>query len=495
MSVDAISANNIKMLENRLSNFPLNRQSVMNGPLSVSNPLKWQAAYAMLSYNTSTSAWSYVFYNEDFGPVHINGYDTPLEKEYGFQTGYNTDHGFWGAYVESGVGIPVTQGQASSNSNLYQINGTSAGGEFGFSGLSFWSNSKHPTSPGRGLSSHDTVVDLNAYVITSSHKNKRIAYTLKAGILRAVDRFLGVAHISLLGTLKQDLSAIVGGTTYGNMDYNSNTKKLVCLQYISDSAGTASYKLHVWDGIDFDINQSPAAAFADSNVAYNGGVNINVPNFTISDQEKYNAHPVITDTGTVYFTIKYTSDSFKLYSIPVNTVLFNTVATLVQSLTTTTSYSLANSIGYQAKHSGSRDGSTVALYTQYYCVHSGVKLFLINRISGLTMFYSVDDTGYGFMVLPHKDNGWAVYYAGNAYASNFQGGYIVKIFSPSTDNQWQTVNNGNVYLPYFPMPNTTNYPGLWQVADYFALQTERINPLTGKFKGFKNLFPTSLTGV
>jgi len=482
--MDALTANAITDAANRSDKYLANRVPPVNGPFSHHAPIAWQAAYAMLSHNTSTSFWGYVFFNEDLGPIHRDG-ATGLNGNEGYNSSPSATSTFYSENINSQVFGGTTNSPPSSSGGKL-INGTNSGGEFGFAGGELWHNAQHITLPGRIEGGYDAIKNLNAYGITSSHKNKRVKYVLKDGMFRAVDRMLGVVDINVKDTVTKDLSAIIGTGHIGAMDYNAYLKTLVCFKKVSYDSGSSSavFDLHIWEGIDFDKNQSPTAAFNDSLTTHRVKT-VTIPAYVVDDAESYNnAHPVITNDGTIYVAIKYTHTAFKLYKVALAGTTTLT-ATMTQSWALTTCYSLTTDLQYGAKSFESRDGTTVALYTNYYYYHCGIRLVVINR-EGVSSnndaytSYSADDTGYGYQVLPYKDNGWMVYYCGNGYGGNYNGSSIYKLYKPDSGNKWKQVNTSSIYLPYFTGPNTTNYPGMTHVADYHLLKPTHVNVLTGK---------------
>ena len=81
------------------------------------------------------------------------------------------------------------------------------------------------------------------------------------------------------------------------------------------------------------------------------------------------------------------------------------------------------------------------------------------------------DSSYGVIPVPYGDSGFATYWASNCYASNYVGGYITGAVERDGDNDLVQMASA-MYLPYFPGPNTTNYPGFTQVVDYSLLTNQ-----------------------
>lgn len=427
-----------------------------------------QVYYAMISYNTTQGTGGFAFYDEEFRLIgspqrpgdsitYGGSLSVPPIVYLGSDTNVN--------YGQIFTGATSTGARTGSTTTGGYISAINACGDFGNARVSVYSDGTYE-SPVHMSNNSDNKHYLNAYSIDSDHLNKRNVYLLTGGLIRCVDRLNASYNYAKIGTTDYTVSGL-DITMQGSATYNRSRKEMVILSYAS--AG-GNFNVITFTNLDFDLYESPSAAFAaatrtNSTVALTSSWSVN------NNESYYNLKPVLCNNGLVYVSVMFTSTAQRLYSFTRSGTSAVT-GTLVDSNTLTTSYGFDQGFQYGQRVNDSRDGTSVAIFCPYYYYGSGCSTFFINRSTANYTKYLNTTTGDAIQVLPYRDNGWVLFFAGNGYASNYTGNYIVATYLPSTS---ATAGSGftqvgtTKYFPAHPYPNTTNYPGLTQVVDYDLL--------------------------
>lgn len=431
-----------------------------------------RACYGVLSYNTSQGNGGVIYLDKFFHVVKafngINNYiEQPQDHTYasGSNTGQNYSQLFYGA--ASTASYPSSSGSAS------YINATPASGEFGNIGVDVFSNSTAVGAGNRSSNHVNNKHQLNQAYINSDHSNQRLVYILYNGMIRAVDRVDGDFNYDAVGTSALTITG-VNVTMRGSASYSLARKELVIFTYVSSGV----FDVMIFKGVDFDKYPSPHQALESGKYTL-VTKRITLPSFTVANNESnYHPIPVLCDNGNIYLPVMFTSSSLSLYLVSRDVATDALTPSLVTTRVLTTSYGADQSYQYGQRAIQSRDGKAVVCFCTYYYYGAGIQSFVIDRKKSKylsTNVFAASDSNYGYSVVPYGDDGFAAYYCGNGYASNYTGAYVSGVVSRNgADELFQA--SSTIYLPLFPYPNTTNYPALTQVSDYTLLNNQSVKP-------------------
>lgn len=432
-----------------------------------------RACYAMLSYNTSQSSGGAVFFDKHFQPVRaMAGNPGSTSNASSLGNFHYAAAGDGQSYSGLFSGAASTSGQASSSASGNMINSTNAAGEFGNTAIDAFSNSSLAPSTSRNID-RSVKGTLNATFVSSDHADRSIVYLLNGTTFRAVSRIDGDPSYDYFNTSAYSIPGVVT-SMFGSASYNATRKELVVLSY---AGAGGSYTLSTFQGIDFDKNPSPAVAFADPAVVRTDKAVV-LPNWAGADGESlYSVKPILVDDGSVFITAFTPAASFRLYKISRLADLSVLSTTLIAQKSVTTSYGRDQGVAYGQRQIQARDGGAVMCFAQYYYYGAGMVSFVIDKRRSTylsTTALESADTAAGYHPIPYGDSGFASYYCGNAYAGNPAGSYVSGCVERAGAAGVLTQVGGNFLLPYFPSPNTTNYPGLTQVTDYSMLDNQAL---------------------
>lgn len=427
-----------------------------------------RACYALMSYNTSQATGGAMFFDKFFHPVR------PFSRTDEITNGQSGN----GQYSASGAsqnnsglfnGVNPTQSYPANSVSSNFLNSTNSAGEFGNAMMDPFSNSTLVAAYSRNNSTNSKMY-MNASFINSDHIDQRYAYLLYNGTIMAVDRIDGGIEYSAIGTNAFTITGL-NANMLGAASYNDVRKELVVMNY----KASGIFDLIVYQGVDFNSSKSPAR-FMSNPAITKTTVQVTLPSWPKNNNEsQYRPLPVLCDNGDIFVTVMFTSNSLALYKLTKGAGLSFT-PTLVASRTLTTSYGLENGFQYGQRSIQSRDGGAVLNFCQYYYYGSGIASFIIDKRKSscnTTLGFNTSDSNYGHQPIPFGDDGFSCYYAGNAYAGSHSGSYLTGFFNRDGDGIMVKTGN-NMYLPYFPYPNTTNYPGLTQVVDYSLLNNQSL---------------------
>lgn len=430
-----------------------------------------RASYAMVSYNTSQGSAGFYLYDEDFRPAV--GYGDPGN----FATAFPTS----GIYLSSAAMLNYqsiwnnwqgTQSTPSSNSTSNYVGATPNCGEFGHASVDIYSDGTFSSSQRNGSQGWPEKHWLNLSAIDSDHSDKRNVYVLSGGTIRCVDRLYGNWSYPKTGTSAYTVTSL-NTSMYGSASYHSGRKEMVILSF---SSSNGAFNVITFQNLDLNTYPDPAVAFARPEVVrVNSTVSMSTNWQNNNDESYYNLKPVVTDNGTVFVTVMFTQNSFRLYQFT-RSGTSPVTATNPASLTLTTSYGIEQGAPYYGQRRiTSRDGSTVAQFCTYYYYGSGLACFMINKRGNTYATYNNSNSSLAISVVPYKDSGWVFYYCGNFYAGNWSGGYIMAWYQTNSSGGF-TQTGTTYYMPGAPYPNTTNYPMLTAVTDYDLLLPNLYGP-------------------
>lgn len=430
-----------------------------------------RACYAMVSNNTSQATGGLVFYDKYFQQVRAS---TRIDSSASLNTGNIQYGGNGDAQTQASMfsSVAATQTQTSSNSTANYLNGTNVAGEFGNALIDAFSN-----STGNPVTNRHTTWNnkhyLNRGFMDSDHNDQSIAYTLQSGVLRAISRIWGNYQYDKPGTIGYTLTDI-NTAMYGSLSYNNVRKELIGLRY-NNSGG--AFQLVIWKNVDFDRFPSPDEAMTRPEVVKISKAIASMPSWSVNNNESYyNVKPVLCDNGDIYLVVMFTSSSLTLYKITRDDADTPTV-TLVSNRSLTTSYGAdQDPVGLGTRKMQSRDGGAVCIFCPYYYYGTGLAAWIIDKRKSTYNNNSLavdSNSSNGVQPIPYGDSGFAFYYAGNVCAGNYSGGYIKGgLERDRLGNLVQVFPQ--LYLPYFTLPNTTNYPGFTQVVDYSMITNQTI---------------------
>jgi hypothetical protein len=432
-----------------------------------------RASYAMMSWNTSNGVGGFFLYDEDFRPVVMNGFPGTYTQNFPSPAIYlgSGDNNMSYNSLWSSTGFSTTSGVPSSNSGYY-LSGTNVVGEFGNASVDIYSDGTFSRCNRNGTDGWPEKFYLNLCAIDSDHSNKRNVYVLRNGEIRCVDRLYGGWAYPQVNTSAYTVSSL-NGSMRGSAAYHAGRKEMVILSYAS--AG-GNFNVITFQNLDLNTYPDPAVAFARPEVVrVNSTVSLATNWNTNNSESYYNLKPVITDNGTIFVTVMFTSNAFRLYQFT-RSGTSPVTATNPSSQSLTTSYGIEQGEPYYGQRRiTSRDGTTVAQFCVYYYYGSGITCYMIDKRGNTYTPYQYSDSSYGTQIVPYKDSDWAFYYAGNYYSSNWSGGYILNTYRRASAGGFVAAG-GTQYFPGAPGPNTTNYPGLTAVTDYDLLMPNLYGP-------------------
>ena len=432
------------------------------------------AHYVLQTRNTSTAGYGFTFYDQDFGSVAWGGtaysstdYQTVSHWQNFQSSTFTQESNLWPSYNGS-------QNSISSNSGRY-LNSLQHSQWGGSPNVRLYSNGSVGT---RTDNNPDYIIQEMKAVFNSDHSNRSIAYQISGAKIKAVSNegFASSNNSVQFPNTKEWSVPGMNNSLRGTASYNKSLKKLFVIR--SWSSTNATY--NCYSNVDFDKYPSPYDAMEDSSVTVVTGL-MQVPNMGTSYAEStYSFVPVLCDDGTLWGVTMYPHNGLQLWgrtSVPTADGDFSPA--YVGQLNITTSYGAEQGYQYGRTMMETRDRTGVLVACPYYYYGAGCMAFCLPKSGSSTNHaYSQvteSDTTYGYHPLPWRDSGFCFYYAGNGYSNNYNGAYVTYFMSQSANvpaGGFNTTGNNStkrIYLPYWGLPNTTNYPGLTKVTDYDML--------------------------
>jgi len=434
------------------------------------------AKYVMGSNNSSNSAYELMFYDQDFN-VMLPSYQNYNSMEYktispGVRLG-DSSHAYhqslnWQSWSR-------TQDYPSSNSGWY-FNSTIQ------SGLTFgpgWADVFADGSWGNNSTSYNYKKLLSNYFINSDHTDSSKIYVYYNAKVCCYNRSMANVYSPTATNCRSWTPPTAGGQSaqnlYGMSSYNNTRKEFIGIFY---SFNNHNWRVWHYKGIDFDTYPSPHDAFNNATTATWFDLALNSNPSGSNNETLENIHPVLCDDGTCHLVIMDPSYNLKRYTFTVPTDGTDLTssgggtavsATLQVNLGLSTSYGINQGSTYGSQQMESGDRKSVAVFCPYYYYHSGMKAFCLSKESTSKTVANISrqDSSEGCQIFPYRDDGFAVWRSSNVYASNPQGSYVQHFVN--RDSGGMVVDNtARKYLPMFPSPNTTNYPALCAVNDYWC---------------------------
>ena len=419
-----------------------------------------RASYAMISYNTSSNQGGYALFDSTWGnPVN-----------YGEANNYNS-YGASDLVYVSGGGVHTrfvtmfpnaigTENSPSSNGTSQYINGINACGEVGNAMLDVFSDGTW-TNPMRDSNTWANKHFINIETINSDHVDRRNVYLLSSGRLRCIDRIYGSYNYPKPNTQDFTISGLDVNMS-GSASYNFSRKELTILNF---NGANGNYQVITYQNVDFNKYPNPAVALARPEVVrVNSTVSLGSLWNSNNNESYYNLKPIVTNNGTVYVTVMFTSNSFTLYSF-IRSGTSASTGSYITGLSLTTSYGREQSYPhYGQRQITSRDGTSVCTFCPYYYYGSGGAFYIIDKINNNYTSWVNSASSIAVQPMPYGDSGWTFVHAGNAYASNYTGGYVERTYMRSGSSIIQV--GSTRYFGKFTAPNTTNYPGYTQTVDF-----------------------------
>ncbi len=431
-----------------------------------------RACYALVSGNQSTTfAGGLVYYDKYFNPV-------VADRSQEATAGLGAANGNIQQLLASGdaqqwqsILCNMTDTSVVPNSSALQYNAAQCfnSGEFGNALVDPFSNSTATGIYGR-YGSGTVKQLLNAAFVNSDHSNKAIVYTLSGGAFNANARVDGVINYSYIGTQPYTIPG-VNTSMLGSASYDAATNTLVILSY---TAAAGQFNLITYQGLNLNAFPSPALAFTQPGIVITTKAIVFTPSWSVSDAESaYQIKPILCDNGSVYVSVMFTSVGLALYLITGGTTV-PVVTYIGLKALSSQAYGAGQGASYGQRQLQSRDGGAVISYCTYYYYGAGVVTWVIDKRNSTYTVSTVLDyanTSQGANILPYGDSGFAMYICGNTYATNYVG-TVQAAMERNGVGGLLGQRKGNFYLPYFPQPNTTNYPAMTQVTDYAMLDDE-----------------------
>ena len=425
-----------------------------------------RASYLMIGYQSS--GYQVVYYDQDFNalmPVYstynASNFNSHVFTPY-FRQGNSTyqtmsSMGFGG--MQGTNSYPSSSGGIYASSSMFNSNNGCSWGDF-------YSDGSYGSSYG---SNGYTTKQISAkYYFTSDHKNRSIKYGMFSGRMfaRHVNwpDFYAPAYSGLKDYYPTGGMAI-HGSMQGTAAYNNTLKEM----HICYGNSSNVYQIRKFTNWDFDEYPCPHTAAANATHAFD--YTITNPGWNVNNNEsKFNSKMLLRDDGQLHMYTFFTSSRFENFYWTNPTSAGNINTTQGGNASNTTSYGIDNGQQYGQHIVSSRDGRNYVFCSVYYYYSAGANFMysgMGETLNGPSHTKQHHDSNYGYIILPWRDDGFATYYAGNGYASNYSGVYLFNFTGVGgTTGKLEQYANASKYLPYFHGANTTSYPGIAAVNDY-----------------------------
>jgi hypothetical protein len=433
-----------------------------------------RASYALCSRQTGSGDYSYAFYDAEFNQLTRPDAD----NYYGHATSRNSYDGSYENVEQFMYNIGETQTQASSNGTSNRCNATNQMGEYGNSMFNVSERGKGNGYFTRWRTTSTSNIGRQRHAwVNSDHSNKNKVIMFDSGYLESATRWnpfttgtFGVypgserktdtvfANNGTLGATTSDMT-----TGLGNASYNQVRKELIIAVNKSDENN--KFYINIFKNIDFDATDCDVTLVPSTP---DNQFIVTLGNWQTSNTEsRHNINVILTDNGQIYISVMHPSSQFNLHRI---TRASGDASGTVEDLQTqglTTSYGRPNGEEYGQNAKQTRNGNMVYVWCPYYYYGSGMRSYVIDkRNNSWTAGYQTTDGAAGYQPVKYRDDGFMVYFCGNGYAGNYTGSYFVSSISQRAGAAPAVNSSYNWYLPNFPGPNTTNYPGISEVWEY-----------------------------
>ena len=434
------------------------------------------AKYILASNNSSQGAYEFIFYDQDFNvmvPSYEN-YNTQQYKEFSpiVRLG-DSSHGYHQSFRWQDWGR--TNSSSSSNSGSMFASTVSTCTNWGPSWLDVFADGAY----GNNANTWSYKKQLQNRFINSDHTDSGKMYFYYNSKVCCYSRSHAHYYSNTAKNCRSFSVPTANGQSaqdmYGCASYNKTRKEFIG---IFNHQGSFNWVVWHYKGVDFDAYPSPHDAFNNATTAtwFPLSLNSNPTQNTIETQK--NIHPILCDDGTAHLVIFDHSYNLKRYTFtpPTNgTDLTSSgggssvTATLQVNTSVTTSYGIEQGTTYGSQQIESGDRKSIAVYAPYYYYHTGIRGFYLPKTSATHSVALIqnDSSSNPSMVMPYRDDGFVTWAGGNVYAGNPGGAYLYN--AGYRDSGGMTaLSNWYKYLPMFPKPNTTNYPAMSAVNDYWC---------------------------
>ena len=436
------------------------------------------AKYILASNNTSQGVYEFVFYDQDFAIMHptYDGYSnfvyhvtSPVVRIGNGNHSINQSF-MWNSWTG-------TQSHPSSSSGWYFCSSVNSALNVGPGFIDVFADGSYGNNGATVGEKHY----LNNRIINSDHTDAGKIYVHDTGYIKCFNRNdFSKWFPEAPGTKNFQLPAVNSGSTSpttamrGTGSYNKSRKEYIGLHY-----NTGAYTWDVWHykGVDFDAYPSPHDAFTNATTATYFELTLSTNPSSSSNESFQNPKMCLCDDGTAFICIMDPSYNNKLYTFTVPTdgtdqtsggAGSTTQATHVTDVTLTTSYGMDSGDQYGLQMIESGDRRSIAFVCPYYYYHCGSAVHYVCKesINKNRTYSSISNSSYAYQVMPHKDTGFVTWQSQNVYAGNWSGAYLEKFMHKNADGMHEQ-SNAQQYMPMFPGPNTTNYPAMSPVQDYW----------------------------
>ena len=435
------------------------------------------AKYVFASNNTSQGSYEWVFYDQDFNVMHptYDGYTThqyhTIADVVRIGNGSHSTNQSW-----MWNNWQSTNSHPSSSNNYYFNGSVHSSTDVGPTWADIFSDGSHGTNSYQYGDKHY----LQMRIINSDHADAGRRYVNYQNKICCYDigDFTRYSPTST-GCVSFSLPAVDSGNRSPNSShrgtgsYNATRKEYIGIHYNS----AHQYTVWHYKGVDLDANKSPNTAFTNATTATWFQLTLNSNPSGANNETYYNTKLVLCDDGTAWLCIFDPSQNVKLYSFTVPTDGTDQTsagagsaqsATLQYNASTTTSYGSEQGDQYGMQMMESGDRKSIAFWTPYYYYNSGLRAHYVPKTStSHTRAHSQNtSTSYGTMILPYKDDGFVTWQANNVYVGNWNGSYL-RDYVGRNSNGMLINSSYSHYMTKFPNPNTTNYPTMAAVNDYW----------------------------
>ncbi len=444
--------------------------------------------YALCNFGSSAAAVTYRLLNEEFlparnipgvnpvplpsaisqyssyGTVSPSGYGLAMDPVFtlgGAYHGYpnNASNNF---YYDGAIQQAFNYGGAHAapgSSNNGWSNYTGRCGEFGHD---LWDLDAKGAlllprrSPSYGV---ETKTELNDAFVNGDLSDRSLTLLLWNGALYLARRTEAEAIIVSNGTrgfISKFVVPSLPGGFYGTASYNRTRNELVILGGSSATSSSGMW-LRLYRNLPVLDETSNLETILSAITPLEVAITWSGWTPAANAEAVGGATPVLTDNGDVY--IGFFNAGAALYVVLVPRTGDTTFGALVNAISyaVTTSYGRNNARGSGMQVMQTRDGSTVAFYSQYYYYGAGLGVITVNkRSSSARVMYADSQTSDGRSLLHWGETGFAVAFnASSSYSASSSGavyGYDCSVQTATVSPTQFTLSIPNGYTTAAPCP-------------------------------------------
>jgi len=320
-------------------------------------------------------------------------------------------------------------------------------------------------------SHHNFTTQRDVGTITNS-THPEMAIFMSEGKYWIGKRKMETTHDSRLG-FQSGLPGITAVNDFGSIGYNELTGTLAVLTS-DNSGGTWNFKVTTWENISPPHNfQHSESFFSQSGIT--AALAISSAPFPLPDgktpsykEDKRRAVIIVCDNGDIVcskmmphagylsFIVKKESDG--TLSSPTSNIFFHHW---------TTSYGCEQGPLYGIRHVVSLNGKYVVTYAAAYYYGSGIRLTITRVSDGKVLVHHINDTYYGFQVIPINESDFILTKSGNSDSGKglfyYRFDLVAQFESTTTGATLDigSVKSGRLDSGYY----STNYPFATPIMD------------------------------